>query len=307
LALIFVTGARGAIGQHVVRIARRRGDIVAGLGHGTWTGDRELPDIDFWINGDVTADNLSEMARQAGVPDLLVHLAGGSLVGASIQHPAEDFRRTVESSQHLFEWQRTAAPDARIAIASSAAVYGDGHDGPIAESTSFSPKSPYGTHKAMVELLARSYARQFGNRLSVVRLFSVYGPGLRKQLIWEITCRLAKGERSLTLGGTGHERRDFVHIADAAQMLLDAAAVADASVPSLNGCSGLPVSVAEVVGLVASHFPQASIDFSGQARAGDPHSLAGDPSAMRKAGYATPTKLADGIAETVAWIRSNVG
>ncbi len=307
MALIFITGARGAIGQHVVRIARHRGDVVAGLGHGAWSGDRELPGIDFWINGDVTADNLSEMTRQAGMPDLVIHLAGGSLVAASIQHPAEDFRRTVESSQHLFEWQRTVAPSARVAIASSAAVYGDGHDGLIAESTSFSPKSPYGTHKAMVELLARSYARQFGSPLSIVRLFSVYGPGLRKQLIWEITCRLAKGERSLTLGGTGRERRDFVHIADAAQMLLDAAAAADASVPSLNGCSGVPVTVAAVVDQVASHFPRSAIDFSGLARAGDPHSLVGDPSAMRKAGYATPTKLADGIAETVAWIKGNVG
>jgi len=307
VALIFVTGARGAIGQHVVRIARARGDAVAGVGHGMWTGDRELPEIGAWINGDVTGDTLSELTRQAGVPDLVVHLAGGSLVGASVQHPTEDFRRTVESSQHLFEWQRTQAPDARIAIASSAAVYGDGHDGPIPERALYAPKSPYGTHKAMVEQQARSYAGQFGSPISIVRLFSVYGPGLRKQLIWELTCRLAKGEEPLTLGGTGREKRDFVHIADAAQMLLGAAAVADNTVPVLNGCSGTPVTVAGVVDQVASHFPRRGIEFSGVARPGDPHSLVGDPTAMRRAGYATPTKLADGIAETVAWIKSRIG
>ncbi len=201
---ILVTGARGAIGRSVVHAARGSGKIVTGLGHGTWSGDHELPFIDGWLNGDVTSDNLSALARLYGVPDAIVHLAGGSHVGMSIEQPTEDFQRTVVAAQHLFEWVRVAAPKIKLVIASSAAVYGAGHDGPICESAAYDPASPYGSHKAMMEILARGYARQFSLNIAILRIFSVYGPGLRKQLIWEVADQLARGERLINLSGTGY-------------------------------------------------------------------------------------------------------
>ncbi len=146
-----------------------------------------------WVNGSVDSDNLANIARTVGLPDAVIHLAGGSLVGPSIANPGEDFRRTVQAMQHLLEWLRLANPAARVVVASSAAVYGDGHMQPISETAAYAPTSPYGTHKAMAEMLCRSYGRQYGMQIALVRLFSVYGPGLRKQLIWDL------GRRSLVL------------------------------------------------------------------------------------------------------------
>ena len=257
---ILVTGAHGAIGRHVVALARKRGHHVTGIGHGVWSGDAELPPIDAWINGDIYADNLALVA-DFGTPEIVVHLAGGSLVGASIALPDEDFRRTVGSAQHLMEWLRAKAPGTRLVIASSAAVYGDGFAGPIDENAIFRPASPFGTHKAMIELLARCYASQFRLRIAVVRLFSVYGPGLRKQLIWELGNRLLCGERQLTLGGTGEEQRDFLYIADAANMLLDAADRADHQASAYNGCTGIATTIAELARLMTTGFPGAEFEF----------------------------------------------
>lgn len=302
MALILVTGARGAIGQHVVATARARGHRVVGLGHGAWTSDSALPEIDGWIGGGVDADNLAILARKEGTPDAVIHLAGGALVGPSIVHPGEDFRRTVEGTQRLLEWLRLAAPPARLVMASSAAVYGSGHTHPIPESAPFAPASPYGTHKAMAEMIVGSYARQFGQAASVVRLFSVYGPGLRKQLIWDLGSRLARGERALTLGGSGEETRDFLHITDAAEMLVDAIALADAAMPVFNGCTGRAIRISDLVKLVTAAVPKATFVFSGESRAGDPHALVGDASRARAAGLKAPTSLEIGIAETVAWI-----
>jgi UDP-glucose 4-epimerase len=303
LALIFVTGARGAIGRHVVTLARARGDTVAGVGHGAWSGDNGLPQINYWINGGINADNLTRLVRDAGPPDAIIHLAGGSLVGTSMSSPAEDFRRTVTASQRLLEWQRTDAAQARLVIASSAAVYGDGHTGRIAETAHIAPTSPYGTHKAMVEMLARSYARQFGIRATIVRLFSVYGPGLRKQLIWDIASRLAVGEPHLTLGGSGKECRDFVYIVDAAAMLLDAAELADTTAPIFNGCGGEGVEISSLADLIGGHFARATFDFSGRVRLGDPRSLVGEASVSRRAGLLVKTALTTGIATTINWIK----
>lgn len=300
--LVLVTGARGAIGRHVVALARAAGSRVVGLGHGAWSGSDDLPAIDAWINGGVDADNLVALARQEGTPDVIVHLAGGSLVGASIRHPGEDFRRTVESAQRLLEWQRTDAPAARTVIASSAAVYGDGHAAPISETAPYAPTSPYGTHKAMVELLARSYARQFGLPIAIVRLFSVYGPGLHKQLVWELAGRLSAAERPLVLGGTGEEKRDFVHISDAAALLLAAADLAEPACPTFNGCSGRATSIAELARCVASRFGGAGVTFSGESRPGDPFYLVGDATHSRTRGLVADRPLAEGIAGTVASI-----
>ncbi len=307
MALILVTGARGAIGRHVVAAAKARGDVVAGVGHGAWAGDAGLPAIDHWVNGGVDSDNLGQLVREAGVPDVIVHLAGGSLVGASIASPGEDFRRTVTGSQHLLEWQRAEAPDASLVVASSAAVYGDGHPGAIAESTPTAPSSPYGTHKAMVEMLVRSYSRHFGVRAAIVRLFSVYGPGLRKQLIWEVANRLSGGEQQISLGGSGRERRDFVYVGDAATMLLDAARLADTTAPALNGCTGEGIEIASLAASIGKHFGSPQFSFSGRSRSGDPHSLVGDPSFARQSGLLSNTSLAAGVASTIGWIKGLPG
>lgn len=305
---ILITGARGAIGQHVVALARSRGHKVIGIGHGAWgcaeAGEPELPRIDAWVNGGITADNLDAIAAIAGLPDIVVHLAGGSLVGASIHYPGEDFRRTVESAHHMMEWMRIRAPDAKLVIASSAAVYGNAHAGPIDETAPFQPASPYGTHKAIIELLARCYACQFGLAIAVVRLFSVYGPGLRKQLIWELANRLLRGERQLTLGGTGNELRDFLHIDDAAAVLLDAAGRADRLASAFNGCTGVGTTIAELARLMTTGFPGVVPRFSGQSRPGDPFALVGKADMARAAGLEAKRSVADGLQETLNWIKS---
>jgi UDP-glucose 4-epimerase len=300
--LILVTGARGAIGRAVVREGVHRGCRMIGVGHGAWTGDAELPPLDGWWNSDLDMDVLSVIAQAKGVPDAVIHLAGGSQVGASIAHPGEDFRRTVVSGQNLLEWVRLNAPATQVVIASTAAVYGDAHAGPIPEAASLAPKSPYGVHKAIVEMLAGSYGREFAVSSVVLRLFSVYGPGLRKQLIWDLAGRLLRGERRLLLGGSGEERRDFVHIDDAAAALLQAVSLASPGAPAFNCGSGRALRVREVAELAVRGFPGTEIGFSGEARAGDPFSLVSDPEKALAAGLRAATPFEAGLADTMAWI-----
>jgi UDP-glucose 4-epimerase len=214
------------------------------------------------------------------MPHRVIHLAGGSSVGPSLAAPAEDFARTVGATISLLEWIRQQAPSALVVLASSAAVYGNAATVPIGEDTPRAPLSPYGAHKAMMEAAAASWAGNFGLRVVLVRLFSVYGPGLRKQLVWEVLNRLARGERRLSLGGTGSETRDWLHIADAASMLVAAAGLASPAAPGFNGCTGTPVSVRDTVLALAQGFG-ADVDlvFDGQSRVGDPAHLVGRPSA----------------------------
>jgi UDP-glucose 4-epimerase len=300
MAVAFVAGAAGAIGRHCVALLRERGWTVGGIGHGN-VGWEPPGGIDTWVAGDVSTDNLDALRERLGTPELFVNLAGGSSVGPSLRLPLADFERTVLASVRILNWIWHNAPGARISFASSAAVYGAGYDGAIIEDAPLHPLSPYGHHKMMMEANARYWGQAFGIRTVVVRLFSVYGPGLRKQLVHDLCSRLSATPPELTLSGGGAETRDWLWIEDAARLLVDAAEMASVQAPVFNGCTGVGTPVSEIAGELASLWGgSTTIRFDGNARAGDPAHLVGDPSRTFGMGFRPSIELAEGLVRTVA-------
>lgn len=306
--IVWITGARGFIGRYVARACMARGDIVAGLGHGSWRAvEAKSWGVTTWLNGDITSSNLARLADATGLPDVVVHLAGGSSVGVAIDQPREDFFRTVSSTIELLDWCRLSSPETRIAGVSSAAVYGSGHAGLIAETAHLKPFSPYGHHKLMMESLCRSYAETYGLRAVIARLFSVYGDGLTKQLLWDMCTKLEAGAQELTLGGTGAELRDWVHVDDVAVVLASIDSQASEDVPVFNVASGGATSVASVAESLTKAWHEccggeiAQIEFSGKSRPGDPFSLVGDVGALTNIGMRCTSDVKKGIREYVNW------
>lgn len=303
----WVTGANGFIGRHLVRELAGVGHAVHGVGHGALDpAQARALGLQTWINGEVDAANLNALAASHGLPSQVFHLAGGSSVGLSIARPFEDFSRTVTSTARLLEWLRSFAPESQLVVASSAAVYGADHAGPIAESVALVPMSPYGHHKLMMEQLCRSYAQSFGLRCTVVRLFSVYGPDLRKQLLWDICSRLKSEERSLNLGGTGAEIRDWTDVRDVVRLLVRVAEdVRRDDFRLINGGSGRGTSVADIAdGLIRNWGSNTVVRYSGVARPGDPMSLLAEDGRLREMKFDWRFPLERGLAEYVEWFRS---
>jgi UDP-glucose 4-epimerase len=264
---VLVTGAYGFVGRHVAAAAAAAGARVTALGHGSWGRDEwRRWGIDEWHVCDVTVESLT---TYAGEPDVLFHCAGSGTVAFSMSHPAQDFARSVGSTMAVLEYLRLQRPDARLVVPSSAGVYGVAAHLPIAVGDALSPASPYGVHKQVVEQLCASYARHFGVRAALVRLFSVYGKGIRKQLLWDACTKISQGTGSFA--GTGQETRDWLHVEDAAQLMLAAAQHASTECPVVNGGTGEATSIREVVELIAERIgAQVPIVFTGQARGGDP-------------------------------------
>ena len=303
---MWVTGANGFIGRHLVRVLADQGHNVHGIGHGAIEdADRERIGLREWLNGEIDAANLNALAGQSGSPSTIFHLAGGSSVGLSIAQPYEDFSRTVSSTARLLEWLRGSAPDCRLIVASSAAVYGAEYNGPVSEDAEPVPMSPYGQHKLMMEQLCRSYAITFGLRSTVARLFSVYGPHLRKQLLWDMCSRLQRGERTVVLGGTGAEVRDWIDVRDAARLFAKIAEVPQQeSYQIVNGGSGLGATVADVAGMLVENWGgDIAVCFSGIVRPGDPFSLLADDRKLRRLPFDCQIPLDRGLAEYVPWFK----
>jgi len=268
-----VTGAGGFLGGALARSLAQDGWDVAALERGA---------------------DLADAVDTLGPPELVFHAAGGASVGASLADPAADRANTVGTLRALLELLQAKAPRARLVYPSSAAVYGDAGPGPISETAALVPVSPYGLHKAEAEALVAGS----GLDAVIIRYFSIYGPGLRKQLIWELMNRLAAGPAEVVLGGSGEERRDFLHVDEAVALARLAGELEPRDRPLvLNGGCGEGRTIREVAETLAKAMgSDAAIRFSGQVRAGDPRSLVADMSLARALGFAPHIPLAEGLA-----------
>lgn len=303
MGVILVTGANGFLGRHVARVAAQAGHEVVGIGHGDWTEEAWRGwGLSAWHELDVT---LATLVAHVGKPDAIVHCAGSSSVGFSFENPAQDFDRTAGTTVEVLEYLRTSAPDTALVYPSSAAVYGRAATLPTREDSHLEPISPYGVHKKIAEDLCRSYARSFGVRVAIVRIFSAYGVELRKQLLWDACRKATVGDSRFA--GTGRETRDWVNGEDVARLLLIAVHHATRDAPVANGASGTEVAVGDILGLLFETLgASAHPTFSGSVRTGDPERYAGDPSRANAWGWIPSRSWQDGVREYVEWFRGTV-
>ena len=300
---VVVTGASGFIGRHVARLFAQKGHIVLGIGHGDWLREEwESWGLSEWRCADVTLQTLRQYADE---PTALIHCAGGGSVAFSINDPLADFERTVGSTAHVLEYVRTSAPFCRVVYPSSASVYGAVETVPIRENCSTAPISQYGIHKLMAEQMVASYSRQFGMSAAIVRLFSIYGCGLHKQLLWD-ACRKFASHDTIFMG-TGDEVRDWLHVDDAATLLMSAAEHASPECPVVNGGSGEGVTVRDVLLHLGYNLLQAEVlpSFSGMPRAGDPTRYIADIEVSKAWGWLPTRQWLEGVEEYATWWKRN--
>lgn len=308
MASILITGAHGFIGQHLAQLLSSLGHEIYGLGHGIWPeSEAAASGICRWFNGDIDAGNLRNIQRVMGIPDQVFHLAGGSSVGTAIAQPREDFYRTVSTTAELLDWIRLDAPQTRLVVISSAAIFGSGHARRLRTDDSIRPFSPYGYHKRLMEELCESYAATFGVSVVIARLFSVYGTRLKKQLLWDLCSRLCADTNAVLLGGTGQELRDWTHVSDVVHLLSSLPQFATSGKPCFfNVGTGTATPVSQVARDVLAAWEKLtgqarSVEFSGLSRPGDPFSLVADHTEHPALQSHWKTPLATGLADYVAW------
>jgi UDP-glucose 4-epimerase len=187
-----------------------------------------------------------------------------------------------------------------VVLLSSAALYGNAPATPQAEHETRAPVSLYGVAKAQAEQLAAYYAVQQGLQATVVRFFSVYGPGLRKQLLWDAMLKFGAGGSEFF--GTGAERRDWVHIDDVCRFIDRLLAVPQTSALDVFNCAGSAATTGEVLAHLASAAGAPAPTFNGRTRPGDPACLVADCSkAERELGWRAQVAWRDGVTGYARW------
>lgn len=302
---VLVTGGTGFLGRALIAALLERGDQVVAINRTETPIDSRCLTV---------LSELSQLDAHSDLPPLnyqaCFHFAGASSVPLSWQNPILDLESSLPGTVSLLHFLARHHPGCRMLVSSSAAVYGNPTVLPVKETAAIAPISPYGIHKAAIELLCEHYARLLDLPITIMRIFSAYGPGLQKQLLWDTAQKLERaalsGQRDILLWGTGLESRDFLHSRDVAR-----AAICLSDVPhpglyrTVNVASGRESQIRYVAQLLCEAWgPEYSPHFSGESRAGDPQRWVADISPLLSHGFSPQVELEEGIREFVAWAKA---
>jgi UDP-glucose 4-epimerase len=237
--------------------------------------------------------------------DACINAAGSGNVPYSMTHPVTDFEANSLDVIRLLDGLRRHQPHCKYLHISSAAVYGNPSSLPVKETDVLRPMSPYGWHKLISEQICNEYSSIFNISTAIVRPFSVYGPGLKKQLIWDIYLKCAQQAEAgeIELWGTGRESRDFIFIDDLVAAFYSILQSGEMKGEVYNVASGVETTIEEVSNLFVDRLAKPiSVSFNMHERSGDPKNWKADISKLRRLGFNPKTDIKKGLTKTVEWL-----
>ncbi len=327
-----VTGGAGFIGSHIVQALLEGGNAVRVLDNFS-TGRREnLQEMDGrpfgsapWPGRHIVPMSLREgrqgrlevlegdlrdpaRVRQAvqGV-EVIFHEAAFVSNPKSLQEPQSCYEVNVQGTVTLFEAARLAGVQ-RIVLASSAAVYGDSRTLPLSEDTPLQPLSPYAASKQINEIYARLYTQAFDLPAVALRYFNVYGPRQSPETEYAaaipIFIHQLIARQNVTIYGDGEQTRDLIYVGDLVRANLIAAEHPQAPGQVFNICTGQETKIIDLLTTSRDMFPDPPKPVFGPPRPGDILRSVGDPArAAATLGFRAQTRLADGLRQTMEWMR----
>ncbi len=299
-----VTGAAGFLGRYVSQHYSQQGWFVIGIDN-VGAENAPLSDLSTYYSLKLPDAILSELLHKHS-PDVFIHCAGSASVNLSVSDPARDFYVNTVLTFEILNSLRLYAPQCRFILLSSAAVYGNPRTLPVSELHPPAPLSPYGYHKWQCEQLCQEFAEVYGLKTASLRIFSAYGAGLRRQVLWDI-CRKVLVQKSLTLQGTGKESRDFIHALDIARAISIVNEKAPMTGEVYNLASSQEVTIRELSRMVLDTL-HISIEpfFDGVLPAGTPLNWKADISKINNLGFEISIPLEQGIKTFADWCRAEM-
>ena len=287
---VLVTGGTGYIGSTAVEILLTQGFEISILDDCSMGHADTVPAGVRFVNGSLL--NVSEVADALTACDAVMHFAGKSLVGESVEKPDLYHSVNVDGTRILLDQMREQLIT-KIVFSSSAATYGEPKSVPILETSETIPTNPYGATKLAIDHMITAEAAAHGISAASLRYFNVAG-ALKAKRGWLAerhnpethlipNVLRSTSDNPVKIFGTdwpthdGTCIRDYVHVID----LIDAHLKALQSLGKpgheiYNLGSGSGYSVREVVAAASAATGQQIPFIDSPRRAGDPAVLIAD-------------------------------
>lgn len=297
---ILIIGSEGFIGNHLIEFYLQNNYDVWGCDL-----NNSIKNNYHFIKNDF-ASNFWLSIFENNKFDFCVNAGGNSNVNASVENPTQDFYSNVNETFKILEAIRQSNKNCKYLHISSAAVYGNPEKLPIAENDVCNPLSPYGWHKMISENICKEFFDLYNLLITVIRPFSVYGPGLKKQLFWDVYQKYKSNPSEIELWGNGSETRDYIYIDDIVTLINFLLKNSDMKCDIYNVGSGIEHSINEAILSFFEAFDiKPQLNFNGKNKKGNPLNWKADIKKLKLLGYQNNFNFKNGIIKTAYWLKEN--
>jgi len=223
---ILVTGAAGFIGSKVSEMLLEEGYNVIGIDNlndycdtrlKLWRLDNLKKNDDFKFY-QIDIENYSDLKLifQEHSPEAVINLAARAGVRCSLENPFIYLSTNAGGTLNLLELCKEYNIP-KFILASTSSLYA-GQKMPFKEELPVNtPISPYAASKKSAEAMAYSYHYLYGIDVTILRYFTVYGPGGRPDMSIFRFIKWIKEGSPLEIFGDGSQERDFTYVDDIAR------------------------------------------------------------------------------------------
>jgi UDP-glucose 4-epimerase len=297
-----VTGGRGFVGRHLVDQLLAAGTDVVSYNRDFAVDARDGLTM---VQGELfDIPRLSETIRTLNV-DRIIHTAGQSHPGVSIDVPWTTFSANAEGTLAVYECARITGVRRIVNFSSECALGETALDVLVREDVKPEPTTPYGVTKVTGELFGTVYNSLYGMEIVSLRVTEVYGPGLwMPSLLGDMIRAGLRGE-TFGLDTGGDHPFQFVFVEDVATAARLAATTPTLTQSVYNVSGGCRTTVAETATLLEKLLPASRYEIGpGLLPQWDRQGEYDLSASNRDLGYTPQWTLERGLETQIEWLRS---
>lgn len=302
---ITVTGGAGFLGTNVVNRLRERGCQNVFVPRSK----------DYNLVDNAAVKRLYQDSK----PDVVIHLAaivGG--IGANRENPGKFFYNNLMMGLQMIEQGRLFGLEKFVAIGTICA-YPKFTPVPFKEDDLWNgypeeTNAPYGLAKKMLLVQSQAYRQQYNFNSIYLLPVNLYGPGdnfdpesshVIPALIKKVFDAKDKGEKRITVWGTGKATREFLYVEDAAEGIVLATEKYNKPDP-VNLGAGFEISIKSLVEMICQLAGfHGKIEWDTSKPDGQPRRRLDTGRAEREFGFKAKTDFGEGLKKTIDWYAAN--
>lgn len=212
---VFITGIAGFLGFHIAEQLCKNGYYVSGCDLLDTEDEIKKLRINKLNKINVHLFNLNckdietlQEEFELQKYDVFIHLACKYSRIASNSNRVDATKDALENLTNILEFLCEHQP-IKFILASSSAVYKSLNNHIV------DPESFYGALKLSQELITKTYHNSYGIDVTILRLYSVYGPLARSDMNYFAFTKAIDQSTQLTISSQKGAKRDFIYIDDA--------------------------------------------------------------------------------------------
>lgn len=314
---VFVTGADGFIGSHLVELLVAAGARVRALVYyNSWNERGWLRDVSPAIMEEVEVfvgdvRDAERVRRAVADCDYVFHLSSLIAIPYSYEAPRSYVETNVVGALNVLEGCRENTSLTRLVHVSTSEVYGTAQQVPIPETHPLVGQSPYSASKIAADKIAESYHLSFGVPVVIARPFNTYGPRqTARAVIPTIASQLAAGRDRIKLGALD-PTRDFNFVTDTARGMIALALCPAAEGEVVNIGSAEEWSIAMTLEMLCEIAQREVVVETDEARIRPAKSevnrlLADNRKLQSLTGWRSEVPFPEGLRRTFDWVTKNL-